>query len=361
MEEEKMKKFLSVLLCMSIALLSLACGGDGGENSGVNPDPPEQTAQSLEKDYVYMWNQSGVGGADKILKFQTERYALESNARTGAIEKIGAYVSSEENIYGRADFSKLLNISSMKYSLTQGENTLTFNRQEGYHRVIESGRYLQRADYNALVNSSDRNWTGRMEIAATPDWLALNYEVHNGLSSEASADLCFTMEFSETLTATAVGTRGLTLRSGSGQGVTFLRSDGDENTQIAYENGVLSVSQEGVLIPSGMFAGFGIIVIPSADAKPEDAEILESVESVSVTATDRETGSGVPVLYDARRGIYRVDVSNVGKNITQSTEIGRNTYERVAFKLVNSGTRAARVPLSFVKSGNFSVNFSDDS
>ena len=55
MEEEKMKKFLSVLLCMSIALLSLACGGDGGENSGVNPDPPEQTAQSLEKDYVYMW------------------------------------------------------------------------------------------------------------------------------------------------------------------------------------------------------------------------------------------------------------------------------------------------------------------
>ncbi len=350
-----MKKFLSMVLCLSIALLSLACGGGGGENPGGDPIPPEQTAHSLEKDYVYMWNQSGVGGADKILKFQTERYALESNARTGAIEKIGAYVSLEENIYGRADFSKLLNVASMKYSLTYGENTLTFNRQEGYHRVIESGKYLQRADYNALVNSSDRNWTGRMEIAATLDWLALNYEVHNGLASEASADLCFTMEFSETLTATEAGTRGLTLRSDNGQGVTVLRSKGDENTRIAFENGVLSVSQDGVLVSSGMFAGFGIIVIPSADAKPEDAEILEAAENVSVTATDRDTGTGVPVTYDARKGIYRVDVSDVGRSITQSTEIGRNTYERVAFQLLNSGTHAARVPLSFVKSGNFSV------
>ena len=130
-----MKKFLAMLVTIASLFWLASCG---------NTDNPEnQTGTELsdmERDYVYMWNQSGVGGADKIMKVQTEKYALTADAKSGAITAIGAYVSSVKDKYSRADFNTLLEVSSMKYSVGFDGGEITFNRQLGDQRVIKSGK-----------------------------------------------------------------------------------------------------------------------------------------------------------------------------------------------------------------------------
>lgn len=354
-----MKKIIAIL--MAVFLLGMAgCASQPGKTPGTGggeEKPPVETeVEEMERDYVYMWNQSGVGGADKVMKVQTEKYALTSDAKDGAITAVGAYQTSEEGKYARADFSALIPVVSMDYKVSYEDTEMRFNRQQGYQRVIESGRYLQRADYNALLNSADTRWTGRMEIAATLDYFAINYEVHNGSDNTQTLGLEFSMEFGEELTSeTLADGRGLTLRSASGQGLTVLRAAGDDQTKIAFSNNVLTVENDSVYAVSGTFTGFGVLVIPSADAKVTDADVVENVESCIVTAQDIDTGTAVPVTYDARRGIYVLDISQVNANVSQSTKSGRNTYDRVKFSIQNEGAEAAKVPLSFQKTGRVSV------
>ena len=345
-----MKKFLAMLVTIASIFWLASCG---------NTDNPEnQTGTELldmERDYVYMWNQSGVGGADKIMKVQTEKYALTADAKSGAITAIGAYVSSVKDKYSRADFNTLLEVSSMKYSVGFDGGEITFNRQLGYQRVIESGRYLQRADYNCLQNTQDTRWTGRMEIAATKNYVAINYEVHNGSETRQSLDLSFTMQFKGDLVATDVPSgRGLTIRSADGQGITVLRAIDDDLTRITFSDETLYVSRGSVEVNSGAFGGFGVLFIPSSDATPDDASVVYAVEDCEVTAECIYETATVPVNFDSRRGIYTVDISEVN-GVSQSTQTGRNTYDRVGFSVKNNGNTETVVPISFQKYNNVSV------
>lgn len=309
----------------------------------------------MEPDYVYMWNQSGSSGSAKILKFQTEKYALATDAKGGAIKSLGAYAPAQAGAYTRADFDQLLKVADMKYMVTTDGKNIPLSKKEGYHRVIESGRYLQRADYNDLRNFLYRKWTGRMEIAATLDYFSLNYEVHNGMETAAELGLRFEIRFEEALQATEIPQRGLTLRSKSGQGISIIRAAGEEDVSISYDQNTLTVKKDGVRIPAGAFAGFGVLVIPSGDAKPSDVSVVQAMEAIEIHAKDFDTEKEIPVSYDANRGIYRLDISEVGNAISQSTQEGRNTYERVRFTLANAGDKSMKVPISFVKNREMSV------
>lgn len=356
-----MKKILAIIISTLYVFSFVACtnsSGNGGNSEVESASTPSVEAvenEEMEKEYVHAWNKSGVGGVDKIVNVQTENYALTTNATSGGITSIGGYFSSENGKYTRCDFSKLLNVSSMKYTVTYEEDSLTFNRQTGYQRVIESGRYVQRYDYNSLLNSKDLRWTGRMEVTATLSHLAINYEVHNGSDKNQTLGLKFNMKFEDSMESIELASRrGLTLRSSSGQGITVMRVANDDETQISYENGVLTVSNDDINSIKGTFSGFGVIIIPSNDATTADEKILESVENCVVSAINVDNQDQIPVTYDSRRGIFALDISSVN-GASQSTDAGRNTYDRVKFTIKNNGENETRVPLSFQHNGNFSV------
>lgn len=354
-----MRKIFSLIVTCMLAFVCVTAAcvkNDSDSSSSTIPDDGNNTivdveSEEMEQNYVYMWNQSGVGGADKILKIQSENYALTSDAKNGAITSIGAYFSSEKQ-YARADFSKLLRLTAMEYFVEADNNELKFNRHQGYHRVIESGRYLQRADYNQLV-CSDSRLTGRMELAATPSYVALNYEIYNGLSERKNFSLRFSMQFENEMSVTYFS-RGITLRSADGQGITVLRALNDENTKITFESGCLQVSSENNEIISGEFGGFGVIIIPSANATQDDAKILENIENCEIAAEEINGDAVILVEYDARRGIYKLNISDVN-GAQQSTVVGRNTYDRVKFTIKNNGNDSVKVPLSFQKTNKISI------
>ena len=352
-----MKKIFAILISILYLFSLVACnkGSTGNNESEITNEQIPNVENLMEKDYVHAWNKSGVGGVDKILNVQTENYALTTNAVSGGITSIGGYFSTESDKYTRCDFSKLLQVSSMKYSITHEDGTMTFNRQSGYQRVIESGRYVQRFDYNSLLNSKDLRWTGRMEISATLSYIAVNYEVHNGTGSSQNVDLKFEMQFVDGLEIIELTSgRGITLRSASGQGITVLRTANDQDTQISYADGKLTVSNNNINSIKGVFAGFGVIIIPSNNATTEDVKILESVEDCVVSAENVDNGENIPVTYDSRRGIFALNISNVN-GASQSSDSGRNTYDRVRFTIKNNGPYQTSVPLSFQKTSKLSV------
>ena len=121
-----MRKIASIVLSLVMVLLGVffvSCKPD--------PNEPVAEVEPLSKNYVYMWNGSGVGGAKKLLRFQTERYAIESDGNTGSITKLGGYVSTEEQVYSKADFDKLITISKTDYSAVINGQEYLFNRHDG--------------------------------------------------------------------------------------------------------------------------------------------------------------------------------------------------------------------------------------
>ena len=94
-----MKRFLSFLFALVFIFTLGACNkGNLESNKGNNVENEgDVESKEMERDYVYLWNQSGVGGVDKVAKIQTEKYAVTADATKGAITAIGAYVSSEND------------------------------------------------------------------------------------------------------------------------------------------------------------------------------------------------------------------------------------------------------------------------
>ncbi len=343
-----------MLLAMAVFCLSACAQKNPPDSSAGNEPVAIADDAEMERNYVYMWNKSGVGGVDKLLYTQTEDYALVSDAKSGAITAIGGYTSTNKDKYARADFDKLIGVNSMKYSVGYSGGNMTFNRQSGYHRVIESGRYVQRADYAQLLNSKDTALTGRMEIYATKNYAAITYEVHNGSGRADEFDLSYTMKFDREMTAAELPDgRGLTLKDSVGQGFTIMKNLRDEGVSIAYSNGELTVSQKDISAPQYAFYGFSVFFIPRLSAQTSDMQIIKDIEESSVTATDVVLNNPVPVSFDAARGVYRVDTNEVNKNVSQLNKSGRNTYDRVVFEI--NGRDGALIPITFFRNSGGSI------
>ena len=107
-----MKKIFAIILSLACFFSFVSCSepNSGATSEEKESTPPvEDVAEvvEMERDYVYAWNKSGVGGVDKIVNVQTEKYALTTNAVSGGITSIGGYISSESGKFARCDFSQL--------------------------------------------------------------------------------------------------------------------------------------------------------------------------------------------------------------------------------------------------------------
>ncbi len=358
------KKICAVILGIAMIMLTgcvSAPDSDSGETSGGNGTQTEVNLKNykknltLEKDYVYMWNRDGLQGEECVVNFQTPSYAMQVDGKSGKLISLGKYESLSDDIYTEADFSSLTK-AEMSFSLTENGEEHAGKEVSGLHRIIDSGRAMQRMDYlNIRYEGYALEKLGRVEYAASLDHFAVNYEIHS--KTATNAGLKFTLRLEGMSATTLENGRGVRMTDAGGNGFVFLRPANDADVSISAEGDTLVCSKSDIRVPALTHTGFGVIVIPvKADTDALLDEYL-AIEGVTVTAEQFSPGSGaLPVEFDARRGVFRVDVSSVSVG-TQGMETNRKRYERVRFTIKKATEEMLNIPLVFVKdaSASFSV------
>ena len=145
----------------------------------------------MEEDYVYMWNRDGLRGEECVVNFQTPAYAMQVDGKLGKLVALGEYKSLSEGTYTEADFS-VLTKAEMNFFLTENGTEHEGKEVSGSHRIIDSGRAMQRMDYlNIRYQGYALEKLGRVEYAASLNHFAINYELHS--KTDTSAGLKFTL------------------------------------------------------------------------------------------------------------------------------------------------------------------------
>ncbi len=358
------KKLCAVVLGMAMAV-SAGCAAtpdpDDWETPGGNETQTEVNLENykknlaLEEDYVYMWNRDGLRGEECVVNFQTPAYAMQVDGKLGKLVALGEYESLSDNTYAEADFSSLTK-AEMNFFLTENGTEHAGKEVSGSHRIIDSGRAMQRMDYlNIRYEGYALEKLGRVEYAASLNHFAINYELHS--KTDTTAGLKFTLRLEGMSAATLENGRGVRMTDANGDGFAFLRPADDSAVSITAEGDTLVCSKSQIGVPAITHTGFGVIVVP---VKADSDKLLEdylALEATTVTAEQLSPGSGeLPVSFDTRRGVFRVDVSSVSVG-TQAMEANRKRYERVRFTVEKESEDLLEIPLVFVKSmgASFSI------
>lgn len=358
------KKLCAVVLGMAMAI-SAGCAAapnpDGGETPGGNETQTEvnlenyKKARALEEDYVYMWNRDGLRGEECVVNLQTPAYAMQVDGKLGKLVALGEYKSLSDGTYTEADFS-VLTKAEMNFFLTENGTEHEGKEVSGSHRIIDSGRAMQRMDYlNIRYQGYALEKLGRVEYAASLNHFAINYELHS--KTDTSAGLKFTLRLEGMSSTVLENGRGVRMTDANGNGFAFLRPADDSAVSVTAEGDTLICSKSDISVPAITHTGFGVIVVP---VKADSDELLEeylALENVTMTAEQLAPGSGtLPVSFDAKRGVFRVDVSSVSVG-TQAMEANRKRYERVRFTVEKETEGLLDIPMVFVKSmgASFSI------
>ena len=137
------------------------------------------------RDYTYMWWAHGWRSPKKVLCFQTGYYGMAVDVKKVRLLNLGVIAKPEP--YGPAvsqsnDAVFKLPKARFKLSVRAGNTWYTCTGSDApASRIIESGRFVQRADIEQLVFKDERgkkfNAAGRLEIVAWPDRLSLILDV----------------------------------------------------------------------------------------------------------------------------------------------------------------------------------------
>jgi hypothetical protein len=194
-----MKYFVAVVF-LSLAVLA---GLPAAEPVLASP----RALMPREGDYTHMWWAEGfptrATGAPWQRVIQTGSYAMALDTETLRIPHFGAVSNSlSYTTAARADNQKWQSLppAELTLSLTANGKTYrcsaggTWNRVAG-PRLIESGRFLQRADVTGLIFTSEDgaklNVEARFETVAWPDRLALILAAQPGLLPIPAGEACF--------------------------------------------------------------------------------------------------------------------------------------------------------------------------
>lgn len=159
------------------------------------------------EDYTVMWWHDGFPShtpeAPWIRCIQTGRYAMALDTKTmkvphfGIVHQGGSYAdcavmdNSEVNSLPKAELILTINSEGKTYRCTRGGEW----NQNGGPRLVESGRFFQRADVTDLEFTAEDgarlNVEARFETAAWPDRLSLILAARPGLLSIQAGENCF--------------------------------------------------------------------------------------------------------------------------------------------------------------------------
>ena len=169
-------------LAVTVGLMAFNSSLSGGEK--VRAVKPSDCMPAVT-DYAYMWWVHGWRSPAKVLAFQTGHYGMAIDVRKVEVLHLGAIAKSlpaEQAVEqgNEAIFSLPPGRVSLEV-IVDGTTYTCAGSEAPASRLIDSGRFLQRADIEHLVfqDAAGRRLpaVGRLEIVAWPDRLSLLLEI----------------------------------------------------------------------------------------------------------------------------------------------------------------------------------------
>lgn len=351
-----MKKFLSCIMAMMMLGSFVACGGgnngnntDSGNGGGTDTEVTPMY-DTMDKDYVYMWNHDGLINDERRMCFQTEDYSLVVDARSGKLigaaaeDGAGEFVEMDVNALPSVDMGFYLKIDGT-YEKTQDLPTTM--------RIIESGRYVNRLDNISLrYPKQGTDKYGRIEYVATNTHVALNYELYS--VTAGTFDIAFDLTIEGASITELENGMGVKALDDSGNGFAFLKQSVEDDVLFNVEGSKITFVKEGLAVGKKKFSGFGVMMVPVYGGSTKMVDAFLSLADFSVSAVT-PTGTALPVRYECTDGIWMVDVSTLSVG-TQDTSSGRNGMERANITIENRANAAVSPTVAFVKeNASFSV------
>lgn len=339
--------------CLMTILLIIMSGCTGYPRESAALDNYKDTV-ALTKDYVYMWQRDGLYSSKRTVNVQTPKYAIQIDALRGKMTALGHYASrSKEDKYTECDFGTLGKIKSNFYVTENGKTRKGSNKKRSM-RIIESGRNMQKTDYINISYGGGRfsDFTGRVEYAAQQNHFSINYEIYSQRS--CTLNLAFEIEFAG-MTATSLHNQaGIVVINRNGEGFAILPHD-EKTVKITANKSTVTFGMD-VAMTAEKHSGLGILFIPITKDNHDNLADFNAAKTAQVVAYDKSSDNPLPVLYDAKRGVHMVDVSDINVGDLKLSE-NHNNYERVGFRIVNSTASPSHVSACFVKDvgADFSV------
>ncbi len=340
----------------------------------------EFVQQPAVRDYSYLWWKDGFAansGAGQ-LNIQTGYYGLALRPIQGQITKIGAIAEEvTQEDAGREDNSRIEALSvvdKMSYQVTLDGKTKKLSEitpinsavarsanDTAVSRVIESGRYMQCVDIMNLEFSGEYNLSGRVEIAAMPQYLSVDFSLWSKTADTRSAGLSWSMTLGESYTAferTEDG-RVITAKEASGSGLTFVLPETDGASMALDEaSRTLTFTLDGLKLKKQDFTGMNFIIIPSTAAALTDAQTYyrnQAAEGSAVQIHPKE-GREQQVSFNSK-GYLSISLNNMltwsGQDFT--VEERQDEMDRLTFTIKNPSDKAIKIPVQFLKANRLSV------
>lgn len=381
-----MKKNKNVCVVLMVLLMLFSLAACGPETTGETPSAsPTVTPPADSKEYKYvgstlvqepgvrdwttMWWRDGFQKGVNRLCMQTGYYGLAIDVMRGGLSYIGAI----EQEYAETDAAA--QNSSIVEALSQVSMDYSFGlngEEHGYYgmepigggsvasRILETGRYMQRVDVMCMRFKGIDGYKGRLEVAAMPEYAALEFSVFSPDKKTAGANLSFTLKLGAeyTQSETAENGRVLTMRTEGGSGLTFVLP-AREGVSLAVDGTNVTFRCENVELSRNDFTGFGVIVIPSVSASVQDAQdylAAERVEASAVQISPKE-GREQETVFDTNKGYLSIDCNKmmVQSNTDFIKEEYRDMMDRLTFTLKNTSGTAVKLPIQFHKENRFGV------
>ncbi|MBR3750352.1 MAG: hypothetical protein IKK58_01130 [Clostridia bacterium] len=393
-------KFFKLITTLALAFVLLglcACGPTVGTESTTGTVPqntgstepgqsvePDKTVGTVEpvgefvqqpdiRDYTHLWWKDGwkaTGGAQ--LQIQTGYYGLSIAPSRGQIANLGAIAEqipwSEAAIADNELIASLPTIDKMSYYLTLDGKERKYSGVSALNdpsygtqsksRIIESGRYMQRVDVMNLCYMSESEVSGRLEVAAMPKYLSVEYSIWSKTGKSKKADLSFSFTLNKKYVSFKKSADGniITASEENGNGLTFVMPNKDGDIALDEQTRKITVSLKDVRVKKNDFAGVNVIIIPSVNAKLEDAYEFYNNRSVDAEAVQVEPKEGKKQKADFDdKGYVTISLNNMTTtNTSQFEQPGRlDDLDRLKFTLTNDKDVAVKVPVQFTKTGSF--------
>ena len=149
-------------------------------------------------------------------------------------------------------------------------------------RILESGRFIQRADVMYLQNKERGDITGRFEVMLTPEFFSMNIEVSPAERRLENIELTMQLYLQEGDECTVSQDGASAFVCGKYGSYTVIVPSGSD-ARLFCENGYITARSTVKRIAKHKFGGFGVIVVPKT-SEPDPVPLYRAMEAVTAEA-----------------------------------------------------------------------------
>lgn len=378
-----MKKNTAVIILLAFMMLLCACEEESVTSSPtVSPTQTEQTyvptpsgreflydssgnvIQMRQKsDYSLMWWRDGFNkGGKQQINMQTGNYGVGINTSNGKITNLGALEGITEAEAAKADnqlIDGLDEITTSYFIFNDNQDmkytgTVAIGGGNISSRILESGRYINRIDVMSLKFNGLKGAVGRVEIAAMPQYLALELGIFSPdeKREDIGAGIRFTVP--EQYSAVYSSDRAVTLAKDNGEGFTVVVP---EDADMELDGKQLTIKRK-LKIKRSKTDGLSVVVIPSKSASGQDAVnylAAEQLEANAVQILPKE-GREQQTELDISKGYLSVDLKRMSSGRHYSSDEELNKIDSLKLSITNNSDADITIPVQLInESGDFPV------